>query len=198
MKTSLFAFPLLALAACAGPGRVDAGDSFVISADRAATTVTSRLTVSVGGARPAAVELPVSMLTAQVAWTPVGGSLRTLVIPLGDVDVSAERFPPDGLRLREVTLDLPAVAHGSGHVTPDETVKLDVVAPMRLTMGLQLPSGETYGLGQTTTAPVKIHVEAGPESVGVKAECRGVCWKVGGVAEMSDALADVSSPATIR
>lgn len=196
-KNGILAFSLLAASACAGTGRSNAGDSFVVGASRAATTPESRLVVSVGGSRPATVEVPVSMLTARVKWGPIDGELEALVIPLGDVDVSAARFPPNGLQLREVTLDLPVTAHGTGQKLSDDSMKLDVVAPLRLMMGLGLDNGGTYDLGPTQTAPVHIHIEAGPTSVGVKASCSGVCWKVGGVAEMSDAVADIISPAEI-
>ena len=197
-KSGLFAFPLLTLSACAGVGGLDAGDSFVIVAEGVAADPTSELTVNVGGSRPGSVTLPVGSLTSRVVWDGTYGALETLVIPLGDVDVGAERFPPDGLHLRRVTLDLPAVAHGEARYVPSNQVYLDVVAPMRVTMGLGLDDGTTYPLAPTATAPVKIHVEANGEAIGVRAECRGVCWRIGGVAEMSDATANVSSPATIR
>lgn len=196
MRTVILLFSLLATA-CAGVGGPDAEGSLVIEAAHGVAALEGRLVVTVSGTPPTLVEVPVAELTTRVKWGPIDGTLESLVIPLGDIDVSPARFPPNGLQLKEVTLQLPATAHGSGQRTSDVSMKLDVVTPLRLTMGLGLEGGGTYDLGPTTTAPVHIHVEADSTSVRVKADCRGVCWKIGGIAEMSDAMADVSSSAQV-
>ena len=119
MKNSgLLSLPLFLLSACAGPGGYDPGETFSIVADGSAASV-GHLSIGVGGS--GATELPVASMSAAVAWdSATGGRIESLVIPLGDVAIGPEHFPPNGLRLRDVTLSLPGPAHGSSHRQPTD------------------------------------------------------------------------------
>ena len=186
------------LSACAAPAGILSRESYTIETDSTSPAAGS-LTLVTGGKETHVVSIEFSKLVSSVSWdSRTGGRIDALSIPLGDIDVSPETVPPDGLRLRDVVLELSSPVTGIGRVSPEGQVVLETTAPLKVGMSVVLTDGSLYRLGSSETEPASLQFVADADSIGLRAECLGVCWRVGGLLKMSDAVIDVVAPATFR
>jgi hypothetical protein len=118
--------------------------------------------------------------------------LETLALPIGDVTISAETLPPNGLRLRDVTLGIAGPVRAEVlHAQPD-AVELSVRAPLRLQWSMELADGSLYPLGPAPTTPLDLDVKivggigGQPPVATLSTRCQGICWSLKGIAELRD------------
>jgi hypothetical protein len=128
--------------------------------------------------------------------------LLALSIPIGDVQVSAQAFPPSGLELRDVTLLIEGpVDVGVVHAQAD-ALEVSARVPLTLSWGMMLDDGTVWKLGPTRTDPVAVDVQVfkdgGSFTATVDAQCAGRCWSLDGVADLSDGKLDVQAAAEVR
>lgn len=140
---------------------------------------------------PSPLTLPFTGLALEVK-TGARPQLTKLELPIGDVSLSAETLPPNGLRLHDVTLGVAEPVHAEVvHAQPD-AIELTVRAPLRLQWSMELSDGTLYKLGPAPTTPLDIDVKivggiAGQAPVAtVSTRCSGTCWSLKGIADLRD------------
>lgn len=194
-------------AGCADVGSTAAAGSLetpaVIVSDRAAEV--SRLEVVVDGgvgAGPVELSLPVAELGLRVR-TGDRPALEQLELSLGDVKVPAAALPPTGLELRDLRLALPEPARAQVVHVQDSALELLAQAPLELSWSLMLEDGSLYPLGTVRTQPLDLALTvvrdgSGPGATAtLTARCAGVCWELGGVAELRDGELYLEAPVVI-
>lgn len=116
-------------------------------------------------------------------------TLDAISLPLGDVTVSAEALPPNGLTLKNLVVSAPAT-HAT--IMHDEADALEVRAtlPLALDWSVVLDDGSLYPLGTVHTEPLNVDITvsrvAGATTATVQAACLGTCFSLDGVAKLSD------------
>jgi hypothetical protein len=160
-------------------------------------TVTATGSLSKGGNQ---VTLPVAGLEL-LARTGRSPALETLSIPLNDVDISAERLPPNGLKLRKVVLDIPAAVPAQVVHAQDNALELRVQTPLRLSWSMVLPDGSLYALAPSKTQPLALDLQVteagGPPKLTIETKCEGTCWGLGGLASFENGSLWLESAATV-
>jgi hypothetical protein len=146
-------------------------------------------TIAGGYAAPTAMSMAMHDATLWLRSTGTHATIDSLVIPLGDLTVSAEALPPSGLKLRKLSLHLDHALAKIDRASEDELL-LSASAPLTLEWSLELDDGSLYPLAPTPTDPMPIYViakRAGDQlQVTLTAACNGVCWSDPGVAELSN------------
>jgi hypothetical protein len=146
-------------------------------------------TIAGGYGGPTAMSMAMHDATLWLRSTGTYATIDSLVIPLGDLTVSAQALPPSGLKLRKLSLHLDHTLAKIDRADEDELL-LSANAPLTLDWSLELDDGSLYPLAPTPTDPMPIYVVARRESdqlqVTLTAACNGVCWSDPGVAQLSD------------
>jgi hypothetical protein len=130
------------------------------------------------------------------------GEITGLELGLGNEDVSATAVPPDGLKLRDLSLGLDSMVELTTEYASDDFLELHAAAPLRLTWAMQLSDGTDYPLGPAVTAPLAFDLEvekSGDQAtVRLYARCDGVCWSMDDLARISDGQVHLVAPATLK
>ncbi len=159
-------------------------------------------TIQGGFASAAQVAMTVSQPIVKLHTADGRATLDAVRLPLGDVTVSAEALPPNGLQLKNLVVSAPATR---AEIMYDAADALEVRAmlPLALDWAVVLADGSLYQLGTVHTAPLDVDImvsrAAGATTATVQAACLGTCWSVDGVATLSngavylEAAADVTA-----
>jgi hypothetical protein len=154
------------------------------------------------GARAADIDLPVRQLTLVLVTDGDRAKLEELVLAVDDMNIPPDVLPPSGLPLRDLRIDV----HAPGHmqvVQADENA-LALMAPMPLVLdwSMALPDGSLWPLGPAATDPLTLALAvtrtADGTRVAVDATCRGTCWSLPGMVEVSDLSVHGASSATVE
>jgi hypothetical protein len=140
---------------------------------------------------PSPVTLPFTGLELEVK-TSAHPQLTKLSLPIGDVSLSAETLPPNGLKLHDVALGIAEPVRATVVHAQRDAVELTVRAPLSLQWSIELADGSLYPLGPAPTAPLDFDVkvveatEGKPAIATVTTRCDGACWSLKGIAELRD------------
>lgn len=202
MKSLIFLGCIAVAAGCA-EGHPAADDSLAQPVDVTTGAVTNSdvsFTIAGGFAQPRAVTMQVAAPVLQLHTTADRAELDSLSMPLGDVDVPASAFPPNGIHLRNLTLKV-APAKAAILDAQDNALDLRAKLPLELDWSVQLDDGSLYALGPVHTDPVNvdIHVfrDGAQATAVVQAACLGTCWSVDGVATLSDGAVYLEAAADV-
>jgi hypothetical protein len=192
---AMWCLPALVLIGCADPTPAPpelaslASPAVVISrhADQ-----TSRVAVVASGglsSTPSDLTLPIGDLSLRLR-TGERAQLEQLDVPLGDVSVSADTLPPNGLQLRDLRLSLAQPVRAEVvHAQPD-ALELKAMAPLELAWSLVLADGSLYPLGRVRTEPLALDLAVVRSADGIhttlSAHCPGTCWSLDGIANLRD------------
>jgi hypothetical protein len=146
------------------------------------------------------VTLAMAQPTLVLRSTGERATITSLSIPLGDVDVSPETLPPTGLKLRQLVLHAERASAEVVHAE-DDVLELSATTPLTLDWSLLLDDGTLYKLGSQHTDPVAVSVDVVRAATGttatLQATCRGTCWSVAGLAQLSDGNVFLEADAAI-
>jgi hypothetical protein len=130
------------------------------------------------------------------------GQLTALELPLGDVDVSADAVPPNGIHLRDLQLGLDSTLQLTTDYASADYLEVHAVGPLRLAWSVLLDDGTTWALGPAVTEPLSfdLEVERDADQVIARlyARCDGACWTLDSIARISDGQVHIVAPATLR
>ena len=129
-------------------------------------------------------------------------TLDAIKLPLGDVDISADALPPNGLKLRNLVVSAPETRATIMYDAAD-ALEVRATLPLALDWSVVLDDGTLYPLGTVHTSPLDVDIMVsradGATTATVQAACSGTCWSVDGVATLSngavylEAAADVTA-----
>jgi len=123
--------------------------------------------------------------------------LMAMTLPVGDVDVSPQLMPPNGIKLRQISLSVaqPVAAHVVR--ATDNAVEITVHTPLTLHWRMVLDDGTTWALGPTRTEALDLDVRvvrAGDVySAVVDASCPGECFVLDGVTALRNGQLDLAA-----
>ena len=127
-------------------------------------------------------------------------TLDAIRLPLGDVNVSAQALPPNGLALKNLVVSAPQTR---AEIMHDEADALEVRAmlPLALDWSVVLDNGTIYPLGTVHTNPIAVDITVSrvgaTTTATVQATCVGTCWSVDGVATLSDGAVYLEAAADV-
>jgi hypothetical protein len=130
------------------------------------------------------------------------GRLLQLVMQLGDVDISGQVMPPNGLSLRDLRLDMTrAPAKMTITESDDDELSMTALVPLQLDWKLRLPDGSDYSLGPVATEPLSLQVTAnrvaGALHMELHASCPGECWSLPYLASVTGLSASAGATARL-
>jgi hypothetical protein len=126
--------------------------------------------------------------------------LDAVSLPLGDIDISADALPPNGLALKNLVVSAPAT---HAEILHDQVDALEVRAmlPLSLDWSAVLADGSVYKLGTVHTAPLNVDIQVSrvgaSTTATVQAACLGTCWSVDGVAKLSNGAVYLEADADV-
>ncbi len=207
-RTTLFSLLLVAAAGCADGAAppVLVGPSLSAPLEMTAAMATSESAVSFDVSSwkdDSSVHLSLTPSELKlVLRTGEHGQITGLELPLGDEDVSADSLPPNGIKLRTLSLGLDASADLTTQFASDNFIELHASAPLRLAWSVELADGTLYALGPALTVPLSFDVEVERDGTNftarLYARCDGTCWTIDGLARIADGQVHLVAPATIR
>ena len=106
-------------------------------------------------------------------------TLDAFSLPLGDVTISAEALPPNGLTLKNLVVSAPATRATIMHDAAD-ALEVRATLPLALDWSVVLDDGSLYPLGTVHTEPLNVDIQvsraAGATTATVQAACLGTCF----------------------
>jgi hypothetical protein len=200
--------PLLLLAGAVGCSAPNPTATQIPLTEAARVTVMgvypeSRMNVmaSNGATQASALDLRVQAVTLELT-TADSPRIHQLVMPLADFDVAPSAMPPDGLKLRDMSLAIARPVHATIKHAEADALELTAQVPLTLSWWLLLDDGEKYRLGSVQTAPVNLDVtvfrNAGATEATVDARCTGECWSATGLIDLRDGHVFVEAQADVQ
>lgn len=192
---AMWALPALSLMGCAdltqAPPELASLTSPAVLVASHADQASRVAVVASGGysSTPSDLSLPIGDFSLRLR-TGERAQIEQLDVPLGDIAVSADTLPPNGLELRDLRLRLAQPVRAEVvHAQPD-ALELRAVAPLELGWSLVLSDGSLYPLGRVRTAPLALDVTVVRTAAGthttLTAHCPGICWSLDGIASLRD------------
>jgi hypothetical protein len=169
---------------------------------RTSTIDDSRVTFTIQGgySQPTAITMTSPQALLSLHTTAGRAELDALTLPLGDVTISPDAMPPNGLILRNMVLRADASRADVLHAQ-DDALELRAMVPLTLDWSMQLQDGSLYRLGPAHTAPLSVAVQIKREGARtiatLQAGCAGVCWAIDGVATLSDGVVYLDADAEV-
>lgn len=190
------------LAGC-GQAHSAASDSLALPVSiRSGGVADSRVTFTIEGGYAQATQVTMTSAQSQLKLhtTATRAELDAFELPLGDVTISSEAMPPNGLVLRNVILSAAPTRADVLHAQ-DDLLELRALVPLTIDSSMQLADGSLYRLGAQHTAAVALDlhiVRSGARTIAsVVAGCAGVCWEIDGVARLSDGAVHLVTDADV-
>jgi hypothetical protein len=128
--------------------------------------------------------------------------LTTLELDLGEMDVPARVLPPNGLKLRDVKLEVDTATAAVVVHAQDDALELRIHTPLTLRWQMVLADGSTWALGPSRTEPIDVDVAVVRDAAGytatLNASCTGECWSLDGIGSLRDASISVEATADVH
>jgi hypothetical protein len=190
-------------AGCAAQG-LDAGQSLAgpVKVSVAGQSSINHLSFTVSGPFAGASSMTLAVGQPALTLESAGGASRILALsmPLPDIEVTAKAMPPNGLKLRHVSLHGARAPAAIIEAAPD-ALELHARMPLSVSWSLELGDGSLYPLGDVASDPVDVDVRVvrndGEALAIVQTHCLGTCWSIDGVAQLSNAELFVQGDAAI-
>jgi hypothetical protein len=164
----------------------------------------SRVTIFASGgfqAAPSDLNLGVRAFNLELD-TGASPHLSELMLGIGDIDVPASALPPNGLKLRDLSLSVARPVRATIDHAEDNALEAHAQSPLTLDWSMVLDDGTLHELGAIETEPVDLRVEVyrdtdGATYTAVHASCPGECWSLRGIAELRDGTVYAEATAAV-
>jgi hypothetical protein len=151
--------------------------------------------------QPTAVQLQVSEIRLTLT-TGAKPRLYRLELPIGEVDIPADKLPPNGLQLKDLVASAEAPTNLEVMHTQADAFEVHAKSPLMLKWSAVLADGSLWPLGPAHTPPLELDIDVatsgGTTVADVHASCPGDCWTMDGVADLRDGSLCVESSVEVQ